>query len=191
MVLSQQINRISPLARAILVIGAVAALVTGITAAALTSNTVSLTENTLAAATATLVIDDQADCTDSTGTSVQGMSFTNLVPGEESDPFTFCLRNDGDLPLDINVSTATDFTGSPIAPNLVTLKIDCGAIGTVNTTLDLYAAPTGQDFTAAALDNTDTNGVACAATATLDSSVEGGSVTPFQLDFVGTQVEAT
>lgn len=44
--IAQKINRISPIARAILVIGVVAALVTGVTFAAL-QNTATLTNNTI------------------------------------------------------------------------------------------------------------------------------------------------
>jgi hypothetical protein len=189
MVLSQKINRISPLARAILVIGAIAALVTGVTYAQLTSNTVTLTNNTLAAASAHLVLESgDTDCTGVTTTTGVGMSFENLVPGVESEAFDFCLGNDGEVPLDISVSIPTDISGSTIPADKVTLKLVCDDIGTVEDTLDAYNAPLV--FGDAPLDNADLNGVGCAATAKLAEDVTGGSVTPFQLNFVGTQEEA-
>jgi hypothetical protein len=191
MVLAQKINRISPLARAVLVIGAVAALVTGVTYAQLTSNTVTLTNNTLAAATAHLVLESgDADCTGVTTTTGAGMSFPDLVPDVESAPFTFCLGNDGDVPLDISVSIPTDISGSTIPANKVTLKLVCDHIGTVENTLDAFNSPLV--FTTGPLSTftVDANGAGCVATAKLDASVSSGSVTPFQLNFVGTQEES-
>lgn len=100
MTLAQQINRISPLARAILVIGAVAALVTGVTFAAL-QNTATLTNNTITSEVDGLLVDSDGD--DSFGTTDEGFAFTNIAPGGTSDPKAFKLKNETNGPLEVNV----------------------------------------------------------------------------------------
>lgn len=178
------LHKINPMVRAVGTMGAVAALVTGVTFANLTSNTVALTDNTLSTATAKLVIGNTSDCTAVTTTSVPGMHFTNLTPGQTSSPFTFCLGNTGDIPLNITAQIPQDLTSSTLDPTKVTLKLTCGG-GTITKTLaDLHSSawpfpsnPLGAGAT-----------WSCTATATLDSSVTGGSVNPFTINFVGTQV---
>jgi hypothetical protein len=113
MVLSQKINRISPLARAILVIGAVAALVTGITFAQFT-DTASMTGFTMASGTADLKVDG-SDAGTEPSDSEAGFTFEGLAPGEESEPQTFALRNDGDV--DLNVTAF-------VTPSAVTGLVD-------------------------------------------------------------------
>ena len=101
MTIAQRINKISPLARAVLVIGAVAALVTGITMAQFNS-TATLTDNTLASASAELLVDGSDEDTEPTS-SEPGFDFDGLAPGEESDVETLLLRNAGDLDMNVTV----------------------------------------------------------------------------------------
>lgn len=182
---------ISPLARAVGVMGATAALVGGITFAALTSNTVALTDNTLATATAHLYVNssanaDPATCADKTKTSATGMSFTALAPGVESSAFNFCLGNDGDVPLDITTRIPTDLSPSTVDPTKVTMTIECGVGNSVTGTLADFTAVAGKTFTTALVNDGDD--WSCTAKVKLDATVTAGSVVPFTLQFVGTQV---
>lgn len=178
------LHKINPMVRAVGTMGAVAALVTGVTFANLTSNTVALTNNTLSTATASLVIGSTSDCTDVSTTSVPGMSFTNLIPGQTSAPFTFCLGNTGTIPLNVTAQIPQDLSSSSLDPSKVTLNITCGG-GTITKTLaDLHTSAWA--FPSNPLSASGT--WSCTATATLDSSVTGGSVNPFTINFVGTQV---
>ena len=88
--------KMSPLLRAIGVIGAVAALVTGITFAALQSQA-TLTNNTISSATAGLQVS-----TDNLGfgASQTGFTVTGLVPGAGTTK-TFYLRNNGEVALNV------------------------------------------------------------------------------------------
>lgn len=90
----QRLLTINPLIRAVLVIGAVAALVTGVTFAALT-NTATLTQNTISAADASLLVWDG----DSFESTAPGFTVTDLVPGQGSGDNFFYLQNNspGDL----------------------------------------------------------------------------------------------
>jgi hypothetical protein len=176
--------KINPLVRAVGTVGAVAALVGGITFAAQTSNTVKLTANTLTAATATLALaGGTCPSTGSvTGTTATGMTFNNLAPGVESSPaFTFCLSNTGSVALDVTMTSPTDLSASTITPSDVTLNITCGST-TTHTTLDNLSTGAVVDTGLAAGANAQ-----CSATATLSNSFSGngGNVTPFELDFAG------
>lgn len=97
MVLARQFN---PLLRAILVIGSVMVLVTGITFAF--TSTASLTGNTISSVTANLLVNNGDD--DVFSESETGFAFENLNAGEYSDPAEeFALQNNGDTALDVNV----------------------------------------------------------------------------------------
>ncbi len=182
------ISKINPMVRAIGTMGAVVAVVGGVTFAQLTTNTVTLASNTVSSASASLAIGNTADCSTTTTTNVQGMNFTKLEPGTASSPFTFCLHNTGDVPLQLTALVPGDFTGSQISPADVSLKFSCASL----------AAPTAQTLTTtvAALNNapvTFLNSLAskddysCTVTATLASTVTGGgTLTPFNLTFTGT-----
>lgn len=179
----------NPVARAIAVIGSVTALATGVTFAALQSNTVALAPNTLAAASASLAIGAGTSCPEGDTTTTPGFTNVKLVPGEESDPVAFCLDNTGDVDLDMFAQITTDFTGSAVPANQVTLTIACDTIGTVTGTLDSYSAfkPFTSPLTAA-----DADGDHCEATALLNAGFSGsGSVTSFGINFVGNQVATT
>jgi hypothetical protein len=179
----QRIRRINPLLRAIGIIGVVAGLTTAITFAALTSNTVALSPNTLASATANLQIGSNTEAF--SNTSVAGMTAT-LVPGTTSAPFTFFLKNNGQSDMNVTAHIPTVFNASAIPPSDVTLSFDCGS-GPVAFTLDAWAAGSaaipGNPLTAG---NTWT----CTETATLASSYSGAggqTVQSFDVQFVGNQ----
>ena len=90
------IRTINPVARATAIIGAVAALVAGVTFAALTS-TATLTDTTMSSTTAELLLWD-GDSFDSTA---PGFTVTDLVPGTGSGPLPFYFKNNGGVALDI------------------------------------------------------------------------------------------
>lgn len=176
--------KINPLVRAVGTVGAVAALVGGVTFAAQTSNTVKLTDNTITSTSASLAIDNVA-CTDTapSTTSAAGFNFGTLTPGTTpSASQSFCLWNNGTAALDVSVTSPTNFSTSAIPAGDVTLNFTCGsttdsvklsALGTASLVDSGLAAGTGQT---------------CTVTATLDHTFTGssGSVTPFELDFSGT-----
>jgi hypothetical protein len=109
-----------------------------------------------------------------------------LVPGVASTPFAFCLKNTGDVALNLATEIPqAAFIGSVINPNLVTLAMSCDNPGSSSGTLDQY---TGGTPLGSLAPGADTN---CTATATLNSSYGGSggeSVNPFAIHFVGTQV---
>lgn len=181
------IRKINPMARAVGTMGAVAAVAGGITFAALTSNTVALSANTLSSATAHLMIGAAGTdntCTADNATSVSGMDL-KLTPGQKSDDFNFCLKNDGDVPLDLTTSiVAGDLVDSPIPAADVKLDISCDNSGTATGTLADYVSTPQSLGTLSDGSSTD-----CTANATLDASYDGAgkTVNPFTLNFVGTQ----
>lgn len=177
------LRKINPMVRAVGTMGAVAALVGGITFADLNSNQVALTNNTLVSATAQLQIGSNAEAFNNN--SVAGMNST-LTPGVPSS-FTFFLKNNGQAPLNITASVPTSGNNSDIPYSDITLSFDCGN-GPVTFTLDAWAAgsaaipgnPLGSNAT-----------WTCSETATLASSYSGQggqSVKAFKVNFVGNQV---
>ncbi len=99
------LRHISPVARAVLVIGAVMALVTSMTFAAL-QNTATLTNNTITSDIDGLLVDSDGD--DSFGTTDEGFAFTNIEPGGTSDVKQFSLKNDTDGSLAVNVEITNE-----------------------------------------------------------------------------------
>lgn len=194
----QSIRQISPVARAIVVIGVVAALVTSITFAALQSQA-TLTNTTITSGTASLQLYDFS--IPDWASSAPGFTVTGLVPGEGSDPQAFYFRNNGDV--DLIVSAELDGT-PPALTNIAALDdvevvFDCfGATGSVPTTLAaLDAGPVSLTLTlpAGATGNAgDPNTVGnCNATFDLDPAGVSGSsasVAPFTIKFTGDQVVA-
>ncbi|HSX05925.1 MAG TPA: hypothetical protein VLF69_05625 [Candidatus Saccharimonadales bacterium] len=178
------IRKINPMVRAVGTMGAVGALVGGITFAALTSNTVALTQNTLTSATAALQIGlgNGGNCTDLSSTSKPGMT-VKLTPGVPSTQYLFCLKNTGDVSLDLTTAIPqAALVGSPIPPADVTLDMTCGSSNSSGT-LDQYTGGTPLGTLAAGAT------VDCNATAELSSSFTGPGTTvnPFDIQFVGTQ----
>jgi hypothetical protein len=188
------IRSINPMVRAVGTMGAVAAVVGGITFAALTSNTVALSDNTLSAASATLAIGAGSNCSNTTNTSTAGFNNTKLDPGVASDPVSFCLRNVGDVPLDVTASIpSANLTSATLATDKVTLDLSC-TNGAKTETLTATLADLS-DATAQAL-GTDSLAAGtqwdCIVKATLDSGVTtSGSVGPFSINFAGTEPTTT
>lgn len=96
----------NPIARAIAVFGATAALVTSVTFAAL-NNQATLTNSTISTVSADLRLWDG----DSFETTAPGFQVTNLVPGVGSAPQLFYFQNAGGVGLNITVHV-------PVAPEV-------------------------------------------------------------------------
>ncbi len=193
-----KLYKVNPLVRAIGTMGAVAALVGGVTFATASSNpttTVTLTDNTASSLTANLAIADGSNCTDVTTQTDAGFTFNKLVPGTPSSAFDFCFNNTASSTdknagfMDVTMQSAAAITGTTnLNPSDVTLNVTCGTNPMVSTTLDKLFNP------ATPLDLTGTTHLApgtplnCAATAELSSGYTGpgGSINSFTLDFVGT-----
>lgn len=178
------IRNINPMARAIGTMGAIAALVGGVTYASLQSNTVALNPNTLTAASGTLQIGSNSE--PFTSGSVTGMTAT-LTPGVASDPFTFYLKNTGDVPLNITANVPTTLGNSDVPADQVNLTFNCGS-GDVTFSLAAWAAGSAT-IPGSPLGNGQT--WTCTETATLNGSYSdnsGKSVKAFKVNFVGNQV---
>ncbi len=129
-----KIPRINPALRAVGVISAVVVLVGGVTYAALQSSA-TLTNNTIAAADASLLLWDG----DSFEPSAPGFTVEDLVPGEWTTENLFYFKNNGGADLDIKVA-ATSPTVDGVAAANVKVRFTSYAPGcvsnTVETTLD-------------------------------------------------------
>jgi hypothetical protein len=98
------LQTINPVARAILVVAAVAGLVTAMTFAAMTSSA-TLTDNTISSATADLQVDSDEG---GFASSDAGFDFTGLVPGAAYGAAQdFMLKNNGSVNLDVQVFAET------------------------------------------------------------------------------------
>jgi hypothetical protein len=141
MVLAQ---KISPLVRAVAVIGSVAALVSGVTFAALQSQA-TLTDNTISSATAGLVVNNQVGNDTTFSPAEPGFAFTNLIPGTASDAKPFQLRNSGTVPLDVYVELNNEevlpagVTGDEISFTFTPLAV--GGTTVTKTWTELTTAP--------------------------------------------------
>lgn len=92
-----------PIARAVMVVSAVAVLATGVTYAALQSPGATLTGNTISTATADLRIGTATTF----GATKAGFSFNNVVPGGSPAPIDgniFYMKNYGSAPLALKAS---------------------------------------------------------------------------------------
>ena len=99
----------NPVLRATGVIGTVAALVTGITFAALSSQA-TLTANTIASATADLQVNN-TDNAGAFGATDTGYAFTGIIPGGAgSNVGNFQLKNNGTATLSLKLSVS----GTPV-----------------------------------------------------------------------------
>lgn len=119
------VQAISPVVRAVLVVGAVAALVTGVTFAALDSQA-TLTDNRVASATAGLQVDNTDDNTSSGGSTDVGFKFTGLVPGAEflNPGHNFKLTNSGDADLRVKVKVSGSVSTGTIDKTKVHFQFD-------------------------------------------------------------------
>lgn len=125
------IRKINPVARAIVVIGAVMALVTSVTFAALQSQA-TLTNNTISTATAGLLLWDG----DSFESAAPGVTVTGLVPGDWSEDYPIYFQNSGEAPLYLTASV-------PEQPALPEGMEDYGFSGWENLKVSIkgYCAP--------------------------------------------------
>jgi hypothetical protein len=159
-----KVPKINPALRAVGVFSAVVVLVGGVTYAVLTSNTATLTNNTINSATASMVVSSDAGCGPSAGVfgaTDTGFAFNGLVPGGAASPNeTFCIKNTGtaDLALKLFVPTAPTWTVTPsgtVDNGEVDVHVDCGSgTRTLDATVeDLATSPqafTGSNLTAGA-----------------------------------------
>jgi hypothetical protein len=190
------LHKINPMVRAIGTMGAVAALVSGITfAQVLNSNTVKLTDDTISTTSLGLAIAPDPGTCPAAGaapwtTSMQGMTITNLTG---TSTFNFCLENTSDSgagPESVAMDSPAAITTVGIPANQITLDVTCNG-GTDNNggTLDTFGPSANfvvdRSFAQGTVDT-------CTATATLNStySGSGGSVNPFELDFTGTSTSS-
>ncbi|GEM_PF-405292 len=143
---------LQPLARAIMVVSAVAVLATGVTYAALQSPAATLSGNTISTATADLKI-STTTATSSTSFAVTktGFSFANIVPGGSPAPTDgnlFYLKNFGNVPMALKLSIGT----TPVNA----ASVDLSKVYIVLTRLDGTTAP--QKLSVASLVASQTTG---------------------------------
>lgn len=129
------IRHINPVIRAVVVIGAVMALATSVTFAALQSQA-TLTNNTISTATAGLKLWDG----DSFESSAPGVAVEGLIPGDWSEDYNIYFQNDGEGPLFLSASV-------PAEPALPEGMEDYGFTGWENLHVAIkgYCAVDGQD----------------------------------------------
>lgn len=174
------IHKINPMARAIGTMGAIMALVGGVTYAALQTNSVALADNELTSGTPLLQISNG----NGFGNSATGLHAA-LTPGQPT-PYTFYLQNNGSSPMTVTASIAAGvFSGSQIPASDVTMTLNCGS-GDVTYTLDQWSGG------AAAIPGTVAGGgsyATCTETVTLDSSYSpsGQVLNYYSIDFVGNE----
>lgn len=176
------LRSINPMVRAIATMGAVAALVGGVTFANLTSNTVALSPNNLTTATASLAIGAGSTCPTGDTTSTTGLSDSSLAPGG-STSVNFCFDNTSGVPLLLTASIPQDLSASVAAQN-TTLTVACTTEGTLAGTLSSWGPATFTTPIAAGTQDT------CTATAALSTSYTGAggeTIPAFSIDFVGSQ----
>ena len=127
---------LNPVVRAAGVISAVAIVTGGVTFAALSSS-VTLSDNSLSTADASLKIYDFS--TGAFGETAQGFTLNNLVPGEYTDKQHFYFLNDSEADLSVSASANDDVSLNGVAAEDVKIKfssMSCeGDDSTVNTTL--------------------------------------------------------
>lgn len=115
--------KVNPLARAVLVVGAVAAVVSGVTFAALDSSSASLTGNTVSSATADLQVSTNGT---TYGATRAGFDFEDVVPGGDPAPtagHAFWLRNTGTFDLALTLNVPVPPTTDPIGLDLAKVKV--------------------------------------------------------------------
>jgi len=136
-----------PLARAVLVMGAVMAIVSGATFAALQSQQSVLAGNTISTATADLKISSNGSAY---GQSSTGFSFANLIPGGPAVPAagnSFYLKNSGSTNVALNVSVGAGLSN--------TANVD---LSKVSLTITRMPEASTQTFTIAELVAANTTG---------------------------------
>jgi hypothetical protein len=143
---------LQPLARAVMVVTAVAVLATGVTYAALQSPAATLSGNSISTATADLKISTTtATSSTSFAATKTGFNFTNIVPGATpapSDGNLFYLKNFGAVPMALKVSIGT----TPVNAS----NVDLSKVYIVLTRLD--GTTTSQKLSVASLIASQTSG---------------------------------
>ena len=109
------ITKINPMVRAVGTMGAVVALVGGITFASLTSNTVTLADNQLSVTNDILRISNGG----AFGTNVTGFNFSNLVINKESAQQPFYFQNTANAALSLGVDVSSTPVVTSVNPALV------------------------------------------------------------------------
>jgi hypothetical protein len=134
-----------PLARAVVVVSAVAVLATGVTYAALQSQAATLTGNSISTATADLRIGTTASTFYNTRT---GFNFANIIPGAVASPTdgnSVYLKNFGSAPMALKVAiSSVPANASNVDLNKVYLlisRVDTSALQKI-TVASLVAANT-------------------------------------------------
>jgi hypothetical protein len=190
------IRKISPMVRAIGTMGAVAAIVGGITFAQLTSNTAALVNNSVDSGTASLQISTDNSSWANTAT---GFTFSGVIPGGAASPNqTFYLENNGttDLTLNAQINQQPTWSGGTVTNSLVYLNVTCAsqsngptiALGYPGNDMVTLENLTGTNFTGGMINAGDRD--TCTANVTMGAGAFTGSgVTEnntFNLDLTGT-----
>lgn len=195
----KQILKRGTLARVVLTISSVVVLVTGVTFAALQSQQVMLTGNSISTASAGLLIGTASATSTAYGATHSGFNFNGVIPGGPPMPAggnVFYLKNNGSSPLTLRVSVGSVPTNANSSVDLrkvfVTVtRTDSGNSKTIDLqsmidgfplggmTLDDVLAPasTGVQYTIAVSMTTD--------------AFTGNSATVGSIDFVFTGTAAT
>lgn len=125
-----------PLLRAVLVVGVVGAVVTGVTFAALQSQQAALTGNSIQSATADLRIGTSASTFDS---ARSGFNFKDVIPGGQpmpTDGHSFYLKNYGTAPLSLKVvigNTPTNVSSIDVSKvHLQLTRVDSDTVQTAS-----------------------------------------------------------
>ena len=182
----------NPVLRATGVIGTVAALVTGITFAALSSQA-TLTANTISSGTADLQISTDAACVAGFSNSTAGYNFL-VATGQGTSPlYHFCLKNAGTgvgLGTSVKLNAPVTFTDgvSPVTAdsNKVHVNIAC-TTPTVAFTKTLAELATSQTVGTILTATT----AACDASVTIDAGAFTGSVSHIQSSSFNLVFDAT
>lgn len=172
------------IARAVGVIGVTVAMVAGVTFANLTSNSVTLTNNTLASATAALQIKSGGgfDVTDT------GFNFAGLLPGQTSSPFTFTLKNTGSADLNVTMAApALSTTGGLLLSEITFIFTPIGGGSAQTITGDVLSSATNIALNGAPLVAGTTKAYTVTAKINASYSGAGATLNPFTLTFTGTQ----
>jgi len=101
--------------RAIVVVSAIAVLATGVTYAALQSQSATLTGNTIATATADLRISTNGGSNPAWAATQTGFSFTDVIPGADATPVdgnSFYLKNFGASAMVLNAAISSTPTNT-------------------------------------------------------------------------------
>lgn len=172
--------KINPVARALIVVGAVAAIATGVTFAALSSQT-TLSGNTITA-TPGLLLSTNSTTYDA---KIPGFAF-DVTPGDTTGVSqTFDIKNttSSAMSLSLAVPAAVTFTGGTVDNSDVNLALACTS-PTLSLTSDLATLSSGPVPVTGSL-SADTS-AACTITATMDSDAitSGSTVTSDSFDLL-------